>query len=488
MSAPTSAQERRLTPRTTIDPLAYISLEPDNGGIVLNLSEGGLCFHSTAPLQRAGTIHFSFSRRQQRIEGDGELAWIDPSDKRGGLRFTSLSAQAREQIRTWVTQPASSLDAAQDSRPQPSSWFEPPLLSATHPPMLEKPRRAPPLASLSGGTRAVPARRGFTAGLITGLAIAAIAAAAFLLHSYPHQVGESLIHLGERLAAKPAAKPVPPLAPLPPPMSSGAQPVSAAPAAPVPQKIAPEVNPQSISSNPEKQVSPIVVAQAHPTHAETTIAPAAPNLAESSSPPATRLPLFPDPHELAARPLPAPANEGTEVSPAKSETLVSHMYFDVGKFKQQLQAQRTADQLSGLGFPAEVLQKRSVWSDSYQVLVGPYARDAKAETAQQSLLSNGFPARAVERGSRSLVLRSGLTLNRTEMPSGEYDISWESYVTHAKVKFVQRGSAVTVAEGKWIKSAVKYDNDAIVFRINDDGSKTLLEILFAGMDRALTFR
>ena len=74
------------------------------------------------------------------------------------------------------------------------------------------------------------------------------------------------------------------------------------------------------------------------------------------------------------------------------------------------------------------------------------------------------------------------------MPAGEYTVSWESYVTHAKVRFVQRDSLVTSAEGRWIKNQAGYENDAVIYRINDDGSKTLLEILFGGMDRALTFR
>jgi hypothetical protein len=72
MIAPMMQRERRQTPRMTVERLAYINLEPDNGGIILNVSEGGLCFNSTAPLQQTGTIHFWFleCNINNRIEGD----------------------------------------------------------------------------------------------------------------------------------------------------------------------------------------------------------------------------------------------------------------------------------------------------------------------------------------------------------------------------------------------------------------------------------
>ncbi len=97
--------DRRETPRLTAENLAYIHLEPDSGAIVLNVSDGGLCFHAVAPLHQTGAIRFWFSlRSDQRIEALGEIAWTDDSKKTGGLRFTSLPAGAREQISKWVSQ------------------------------------------------------------------------------------------------------------------------------------------------------------------------------------------------------------------------------------------------------------------------------------------------------------------------------------------------------------------------------------------------
>jgi len=94
-------QERRLTKRKTLERLTYIDLPSHNGGIVTDVSEGGLGFHAIAPVENGGPIHFSFSGGSQRIAGIGELTWTDGKRKVGGLRFTELPEEIREQIRNW---------------------------------------------------------------------------------------------------------------------------------------------------------------------------------------------------------------------------------------------------------------------------------------------------------------------------------------------------------------------------------------------------
>ena len=125
--------------------------------------------------------------------------------------------------------------------------------------------------------------------------------------------------------------------------------------------------------------------------------------------------------------------------------------------------------------------------NSYQVLVGPYGSDAEAELAHANLVSRGFKPRSYERGSRSLTFSSGLTVNGARLPVGDFVITWESYIPDAIVKFEKEGIIVGTAEGNWEKRSVKYENDAIVYRKNSDGSRTLLELRFAGMSQALVF-
>src|SRR5262245_6256239 len=119
--------ERRQAPRMTVKGLAYVNLDRDNGGVILNISEGGLCFQATAPVQRTEMVRLWVSYRSQRCEADAgrapktepetieipgfieietQLTWRDDTQKKGGLRFIKLPAEARQQIRDWIRQPS----------------------------------------------------------------------------------------------------------------------------------------------------------------------------------------------------------------------------------------------------------------------------------------------------------------------------------------------------------------------------------------------
>lgn len=95
----TNRREVRIVP----DKLAFIQLDQDGGGRVLNVSEEGLAFEAFAPVQRNGPIRLWFSLDfTDRIEAVGELAWTNATGKIGGLRFLELNARARGQIRSWT--------------------------------------------------------------------------------------------------------------------------------------------------------------------------------------------------------------------------------------------------------------------------------------------------------------------------------------------------------------------------------------------------
>ena len=96
--------ERREKTRKVPEQFAFLQLEQDDGGTVLDISEGGLRFESFDPVLENGQIHFWFSLNlRERIEGWGEVAWIDPERKSGGLKFLSLSEGGREQIRHYLS-------------------------------------------------------------------------------------------------------------------------------------------------------------------------------------------------------------------------------------------------------------------------------------------------------------------------------------------------------------------------------------------------
>jgi hypothetical protein len=102
--------------------IAYIGMGPENGGLVLDVSDGGLSFHAVAPVQPAETIHFLLSLRgHSRIEGAGEVVWTNEMKTVCGLKFTSLSSGAREHLANWTNQsqlPAADREQATSSDPQ----------------------------------------------------------------------------------------------------------------------------------------------------------------------------------------------------------------------------------------------------------------------------------------------------------------------------------------------------------------------------------
>jgi hypothetical protein len=97
--------ERRCIHRTSPQELSYIQFGQEGGGIVLNASERGLAFHVAAALRQPGPIQLCISPNpMQKIKLAAEIAWVNQTKKSGGLRFTDLTADARNQIRQWLTQ------------------------------------------------------------------------------------------------------------------------------------------------------------------------------------------------------------------------------------------------------------------------------------------------------------------------------------------------------------------------------------------------
>ncbi len=120
-----AAPDRRQAPRTKLVEIAYIGMGPENGGLVLDVSDGGLSFHSVAPLQRSEQIQFLLSLRgHSRIEGTGEVVWTNEMRTICGLKFISLSNGAREHISSWTN--PSKTAPAREKAPAP----KPPLAAA----------------------------------------------------------------------------------------------------------------------------------------------------------------------------------------------------------------------------------------------------------------------------------------------------------------------------------------------------------------------
>ena len=503
-----STPERRHFPRTIMEKLAAIEIEPNNGGIVLNVSGKGLCFHSIFAVEKNGPVRFSLVEQNRRIAACGELAWTDKLKKVGGVRFTTLTAEAREQVQNWISQPAAALEEHE------SATLGSAPLKAFH-------RFRAHRSEVSGNSSAFAAAlkmsagtkmSGFARGLGTGLLISALGASVFLLYAHRSDIGESLIHLGERLAAKSEAQKQPAAvraqtpegaqspASLQTPVRVHRSPTPTRPQIPVERPN--ELLSQPLTS-PAKQQQP-TLQPALPTYvpsqaansavlqysavranADTAVPPpSSPSRAVPSLPVATVIP-----NKLSALAQPPPPSP-VQVNNFSEATAVSlpQMYFELGKFKDEMGAHNFSDRVAQLGLRSRVIQKGHLWMNFFYVLVGPYGNQEEATRTEKDLVSRGYNPRPFERGSRSFTFVSALTVKGTRLPVGNFTITWESHVTDAKVNFSKGGDVLATADAQWVNRPRRYHQDEYVFVPMSNGSRLLREIHFAGLDRVLSFR
>jgi hypothetical protein len=501
--------DRRHTPRTKLDQIAYINIEPDNGGIVLNVSGNGLGFHSMVPVERNGGLRLSLQEQNRRIDICGELVWTDKAQKIGGVRFTTLNAEARDQILDWTHK----------SDPVAGARFNlgSALLKAL--PRSDSPRFARSFSTAltwwkSGRRMKVS---GFTRGLAAGFLLSLIAFSVVLFfYGHRREIGESLIRLGKGLAGSGDSGAAPrstspsqvtltsPLVAraIIPTQAHSSSPKAASdnssahtdtkPVAqtPIPSQLQQATIPKRSNPGPEKADEANLSGARNPTSEPSLTMPAAPKLAGpviSPSPMAELPASIPKSEQLATSIHIEPAATlGLGLARVSPGSHVQ-MFFDLGRFKNESLAQRLSNELAQLGIHATITLRRRLWANSYQVLVGPYDNEVAEQQLNNQLLSHGYKPRPFERGSRDFVFRSKLTLDRSQLPTGEFTIAWESYITDAKVKFTQDGDLLAAVDGKWVKHAAKFSQNEYVYQVGATGSRPLLEVHFAGMDRALVF-
>ena len=522
-----SATERRQVPRTKLEKLAYIHIEPDNGGIVLNVSDGGLAFHSMAPVEKNDQVLFSLKEQNRRIDVRGELVWTDEVQKIGGLRFTTLTSEAREQIANWITQ-------AEEPETNRSSSLGAAFLRAF--PNLKVRNLVSRVESSEDlaprWTKVRLKLSGFSAGLATGLLVSMLAGLIFAFtYAHRQQFGESLIRLGEKMAsnaptksvASPPAQTAGSIASATPSIQAPA-PVSAIPSGPParskPQKSDPEFQdvvqifppPHSATTKNLDDVRKPVVSSPLSQRATTQLLNqtqissepeqknatssaqhiASPNAGMVAS--AAPISLAPPAVSSAATALnavPAPREHQQQVqtqSVASAPALPLQHFFDLGKFKQQQTAQDLSERVAHLGMRSSVVNKGHLWMSSYQVLVGPYLTESEEKKIHGDLVTNGIRALPFERGSHGFAFRSNLTVGGSRLPVGELSITWETYVSEAKVKFMQDGSLIASANASWASRPKKFAHNEYVYENGGENSRPLLEVHFAGLDRALVFR
>ncbi len=101
----THPPDRRTFARKQIRSLAYVELGKGNGGIVLNVSEGGMAIQAVMSLSgnELPQLRVQLAHSKKQIQAKGRIAWTGELRKLAGVEFVDLTEETRAQIREWVS-------------------------------------------------------------------------------------------------------------------------------------------------------------------------------------------------------------------------------------------------------------------------------------------------------------------------------------------------------------------------------------------------
>ncbi len=96
--------DRRAYRRSNSALLTYVELGDGNGGVALNVSEGGLAITAAGLLTSDyfPSVRFQLPKSDVWIETSGQVAWTSDSKKGAGIQFVDVADSDREKIRDWI--------------------------------------------------------------------------------------------------------------------------------------------------------------------------------------------------------------------------------------------------------------------------------------------------------------------------------------------------------------------------------------------------
>ena len=96
--------DRRRFPRQKVSSIIYVQLDSENGGIIRDLSVGGLALQAAdkLPGKEDLTLKFRLPETGHSVQVVGGIAWLAQTEKEAGIYFKGLSRGAQEEITRWV--------------------------------------------------------------------------------------------------------------------------------------------------------------------------------------------------------------------------------------------------------------------------------------------------------------------------------------------------------------------------------------------------
>lgn len=86
---------------------------------------------------------------------------------------------------------------------------------------------------------------------------------------------------------------------------------------------------------------------------------------------------------------------------------------------------------------------------------------------------------------RPILLDTAITLNGAAVPAGVYDVELETSKAGVRVTLWKYGEFVATARGSWMKNGIKFTDNAVLLRVNADGSRALMELRLAGESKSV---
>jgi len=93
------------------------------------------------------------------------------------------------------------------------------------------------------------------------------------------------------------------------------------------------------------------------------------------------------------------------------------------------------------------------------------------------------PART--RPPQPFFLETSVTMNGVQIPEGMYKLSVETSGSAVVVSLFREGQFFASVRGVWVKSGVKFKENAVLLRVNSGGTRSLIEIRLAGATKTI---
>lgn len=153
------ATERRQHSRYQTASLAYLDIGSDNGGIILNISEGGVAVQAMGvlPAEPVVDLRIQVPRSTNRLAARGKIAWTSGSKKEAGMEFVDLPEEAHRHIKDWLSSEISLQHAAEATSPEDIAQTQPLPAPRLQPAAVPLPIE-PPIARVAPPAESIPKR------------------------------------------------------------------------------------------------------------------------------------------------------------------------------------------------------------------------------------------------------------------------------------------------------------------------------------------